>query len=86
MERCYIQSHSLKWCYLILCNPHIKKALKYVRLNHVKIVVNSKMNEYQDKGLKTTVCPRSSDPFYTVTYYMKWVTTSWTYSIIPSII
>ena len=26
----------------------------------------------------TTVCPRSSDPFYTVTYYIEWVTTSWT--------
>ena len=25
-----------------------------------------------------TVCPRSSDPFYIVTYYIKWVTTSWT--------
>ena len=25
-----------------------------------------------------TVCPRSSDPFYIITYYMKWVTTSWT--------
>ena len=23
----------------------------------------------------------SSDPFYVVTYYIKWVTTSWTYSI-----
>ena len=23
-----------------------------------------------------TVCPRSSDPFYIVTYYIKWVTTS----------
>ena len=29
-----------------------------------------------------TVCPRSSDPFYIVIYYRKWVTTSWTYSII----
>ena len=28
------------------------------------------------------VCPRSSDPFYVVTYYIRWVTTSWTYSII----
>ena len=28
-----------------------------------------------------TVCPRSSDPFYIVTYYMKWVTISWTHSI-----
>ena len=28
-----------------------------------------------------TVCPRSSDPFYVVTYCIKWVTTSWKYSI-----
>ena len=28
-----------------------------------------------------TVCPRSSDPLYIVTYDKKWVTTSWTYSI-----
>ena len=27
-----------------------------------------------------TVRPRSSDPFYVVTYYIKWATTSWTYS------
>ena len=27
-----------------------------------------------------TICPRSSDPFHIVTYYMKWVTTSSTYS------
>ena len=26
----------------------------------------------------TTVCPRSKDPFYVVTYSIKWVTTSWT--------
>ena len=25
-----------------------------------------------------TICPRSSDPFYIVTYYSKWATTSWT--------
>ena len=29
-----------------------------------------------------TVCPGRSDPFYIVTYYIKWVTTSWTYSIV----
>ena len=28
-----------------------------------------------------SVCPRSSDPFYIVVYYIKCVTTSWTYSI-----
>ena len=27
---------------------------------------------------KVTIYPRSNDPFYIVTYYMKWVTTSWT--------
>ena len=31
--------------------------------------------------MDTTMCPRSSDPFYIVTYYMKWITTSWTYSM-----
>ena len=30
---------------------------------------------------RTTVCPRSSDPFYIVSYYIKWVTTSWRYSM-----
>ena len=29
----------------------------------------------------TTICPRSSDPLYIVTYYMKLVTTSWTRSM-----
>ena len=29
-----------------------------------------------------TVCPGSSDPFYIVSYYIKWVTTSWTYSMV----
>ena len=29
----------------------------------------------------STEVPRSSDPFYIVTYYIKWVTTSWTYGI-----
>ena len=27
-----------------------------------------------------TVCPGSSGPLYIVSYYIKWVTTSWTYS------
>ena len=30
--------------------------------------------------IPTTVYPGSSDPFYIVTYYIKWFTTSWTYS------
>ena len=28
-----------------------------------------------------TVCPGSSDPIYIVTFFIKWVTTSWTDSI-----
>ena len=28
-----------------------------------------------------TMCLRSNDPFYIVSYYIKWVTTSWTYSM-----
>ena len=32
-----------------------------------------------------TVCPRSRDPFYIVSYYIKWVTTSWTFSTIYDI-
>ena len=27
------------------------------------------------------MCSRSSDPFYVLTYYIQWVTTSWTHSI-----
>ena len=29
---------------------------------------------------KYTICPRSSDSFYIISYYIKWVTASWTYS------
>ena len=27
---------------------------------------------------QANICPRSSDPFYNVTYYIKWGTTFWT--------
>ena len=27
-----------------------------------------------------TICPRSRDSFYIVSYYIKWITTSWTHS------
>ena len=36
-------------------------------------------------GFNHTICPRSSYPFYTVSYYIKLVTTSWTHSIIEHI-
>ena len=30
----------------------------------------------------TTICPRSSDPFYEVAYFIKGASTSWTHGII----
>ena len=32
-----------------------------------------------------TVCPKSSDPLYMVSYYIKWATTFWTYSMVSAI-
>ena len=32
------------------------------------------------KGINSTVCPRSSNPIFVAIYYIKWITTSWTYS------
>ena len=40
--------------------------------------------EGKKQDRQNTVCPRSSDPFYLVTYFIKWVTTSWTNSIMLS--
>ena len=31
------------------------------------------------------MCPRSSDQFYIVSYYIKWATTSWTHSMCPPV-
>ena len=30
--------------------------------------------------LNSAICPRSLDPFYIVSFYIKWVKTSWTYT------
>ena len=43
--------------------------------------MNEKITVYSLNRISDTVCPRSSDPFYIVTYYVKRVTASWTYSI-----
>ena len=44
------------------------------RLNIVSSVLGSIM-------ALVTVCPRSLDPIYLVTYCIKWVKTSWTYGM-----
>ena len=46
--------------------------------------VNSKSADAINPG--STMCLRSSNSFYIVTYYMKWVTTFWTYSIFKNTI
>ena len=33
-----------------------------------------------------TICQGSSDPFYIVSYYIKWVTTSWTHSTLSLLV
>ena len=40
---------------------------------HFYIYVNVTMG----KSTYSTICPRSSDPFYIVPYYIKWVSTSY---------
>ena len=31
---------------------------------------------------RSTICPRSLDPFHAVGYFIDWIKTSWTYSTI----
>ena len=73
----------LKITYILsLKLSEMKRLLKYghymldVIVYTVTIVANGNvcMKEFGP------VCPKSSDPFFVVTYYIKWVTTSWTYS------
>ena len=40
---------------------------------------------WEDYRVFHTKCPSSIDPSYIVSYYIIWVTTSWTYSILPQI-
>ena len=47
--------------------------------NHTNIWIDRKSDK-KALLLSYTICPRSSDPFYIVSYYIKWVTTFWTYS------
>ena len=46
--------------------------------NEVRITISKMLSGL--KCIEYTVYTGSSDPFYIVTYYIKWVTTSWTYS------
>ena len=59
----------------------MQRARQTNRQNYEHQMENNKQAEGLADRKKYTICPRSSDPFYLVTYYIKWVTTSWTYSI-----
>ena len=43
-------------------------------------IIDLKAQAVKAKDLDSTICPRSSDPFYVVSCYIKWATTSWTHS------
>ena len=54
---------------------------KLKSLNRMQFAVNNKLMFYvQNDILRCTVCPRSSGPFNILSHYIKWGTTSWTYS------
>ena len=49
-----------------------------------KIIRKQVLNDikYSSKNMGIyAICPRSLDPFYEVNDHMKWVNTSWTYSV-----
>ena len=50
-------------------------------LNDMKIGKKTLLNILNTVFIVSTVCPWSSDQFYIVSNYIKWFTTSWTYSM-----
>ena len=64
----------------------MKKEWKVTTWNVITIFLPKRGQEFGRYPCleKRTVCPKSSDPFYVVTSYIQWVTTSWTYSILHS--
>ena len=60
----------------------IKNVCPFVSENNRKSKFNKKrcMVKYGQIS-EATICPRSSDPFYMISYYMKWGKTSWTYGM-----
>ena len=61
--------------YIYICNIAYK-IINYTFLCEYHLF--SYLHEFFVLLIRSTVCPWSSDPFYIVTYYMKWETTSWT--------
>ena len=56
-----------------------------LRLLYQKCVLFIKkysLHHHLSRKIRLTVCPRSSYPFYIITYNIKWVTSSWTDGIL----
>ena len=46
---------------------------------HQQLNTQTQFTQDNLQQVQDAVCPRSTYPFYIVSYYTKWVTTSWTY-------
>ena len=84
-------SHSLLWTRLhdestnhpIWLNAIVNPALRKFRYPHLTLYPDPykvKLRIWIPDIHQTTVYSRSRDPFYIVSYYIKRITTSWTYS------
>ena len=61
---------------LFMTIPHKQIVLKILK----NIFFKRNLLLKQFKYIFITACQRGSDSFYIITYYIKWVTTSWPYS------
>ena len=65
------------------CMVQLKRQFLFVLKRFITTSsIRTVQHDFIFKEIDCTVFPRSSHPFYTVTYYIKLVTTSWTYSTI----
>ena len=58
---------------------HLESRILYSYIHFFLIYVLLYINirrTYKVKSVQSTLCPRSIDPFYVVTYYMKWIKSS----------
>ena len=75
----YLVAYNIKW--VTTSWTHSMYKTIFSALNSYRILYNGQKycpSSYCDFY---TICPRSSDPFYIVSYYTKLVTTSWTHSM-----
>ena len=53
-------------------------AIRFIPRNHTHVAASREVSLDRILHILYNVYPRSSDPYYIVKYYIKWVTTSWT--------